>query len=152
MFYVAGYYLIQGSQKKQWMDAQNLLPSQVWSGSSHICEKFPDSWILGWRNDHEAEVQKEREHAQKAMKIPASEFSTAQKDFNELIENGRFGFPNVFMDANTALEKYRQYFRLVSDLKLLGLGLPESNMKRFLAQYDSPENEAVTSNGVYQKL
>ncbi len=152
MFYVAGYYLIQGSQKKQWMDAENLLPSQVWSGSGHICDKFPDSWILGWLSDHEAEAQKEREYAQKAMKISASEVSAAQKDFNELIESEQFGFPNVFMDASIALRKYRQYFQSVSDLKLLGLGLPESYMENFFDEYNSEGFRLFARNGVYQKL
>jgi len=50
-FYVAGYYLIQGLVKEPWMDKDGLLPERIWSGSKHICPKFPDAWIFGWVND-----------------------------------------------------------------------------------------------------
>jgi hypothetical protein len=151
-FYIAGYYLIQGSQKKNWMDEQNLLPSNVWSGSRHICAKFPDAWVLGWLSSREVEAEREREDAREMMKLSLDEFSAAQKDFNELIQGSQFAFPNVFMDSDIAMKKYHQYFSLVPDLKLLGLGLPETYIESFFDKYNTNGFDAVTHNGVYIKL
>lgn len=151
-FYVAGHYLIQGSPRQSWMDKGNLLPEKLWSGSSHICPKFPDDWILGWHSNRDTEAQRERENAREIMKISVDEFAVAQKDFNELLSKDQFGFPNVFMNRNIALEKYHQYFAAVPDLKLLGFCLPETYLVKFFVQCDAPGFEPFTRNGVYQKL
>lgn len=151
-FYLAGFYLIRGSPKQTGMDKDHLLPDKIWSGSRHICPKFPDSWILGWRSSNEAQAEQERETARKNMQLSVDDFGAVQKDFNELFSRDQFGFPNVFMNAEIAREKFHQYFTAVPDLKLLGLGLPESYLEGFFASW--PENgfEAVERNGVYQKL
>jgi len=151
-FYVAGYYLIQGSRKQSWMDKGNLLPDKIWSGSRHICPKFPDSWVLGWLSNRETEAKKKLETARIIIKLSDDEFFKCQEDFNELIRRNQFGFPNVFMDSNIALEKYHQYFHSVPDLKLLGFGLPEAYLEAFFEQYNSKGFESITRNGVYQKL
>gem|GEM_PF-912153 len=151
-FYISGYYLIQGSRKQDWMDKDNLLPEKIWSGSRHICPKFPDSWILGWTSSKEAEAKKELEKAREIIKLSDDKFFHAQKEFNELFSENRFGFPNVFMDSNVPLEKYHQYFGSVSDLKLLGFGLPEVYLESFMTQYNLVGFESITRNGVYKKL
>lgn len=151
-FYLAGYYLIQGSPKPSGMDKENLLPDKIWSGSSHICPKFPDAWILGWSSNREMEAEHEQEQARKTMKLSVDKFANAQKNFNELFEENLFGFPNVFMTAEVALKKYHQYFAAVPDLKLVGLGLPETYLEKFFASPAVKDLEAAERNGVYRKL
>ena len=151
-FYVAGYYLIQGSRKQDWMDKDNLLPEKIWSGSRHISPKFPDSWILSWVSNGEIDAKQELENAREIIKLSDAEFFIAQKEFNDLFREDQFGFPNVFMDSSVASEKYFQYFGFVSDLKLLGLALPEDYFESFMKQYSSEGFESVTRNGVYKKL
>jgi len=152
-FYIAGYYLIQGSQKPSWMDKNNLLPDKIWSGSRHICQKFPDSWILGWHtNRGEIEDKQEQENAKAITKLSLNEFSLAQKEFNELLRENQFGFPNVFMKPDVAREKYHRYFAAVPDLKLLCLGLPETYLEQFFAYYNAQGFEPFKLNGVYLKL
>jgi hypothetical protein len=75
-----------------------------------------------------------------------------QKDFQELFNKDQFGFPNVFMDPDTALEKYHLYFHQVPNLKPLGFGLPEIYLDSFIEEYDKPGFELVANNGVHQKL
>jgi hypothetical protein len=132
------------------MDKSNVLPDKILSGSTHICPKFPDGWIFDWVVD-ETSIR-EREYAKGIAGLSPSEFSTAQKDFEELLQKNRFGFPNVFMDSNIALEKYNQYFHSVPDLKILGFGLPESYIDNFFAEHDSDGFEPIRRNGVYVKL
>lgn len=151
-FYIAGYYLIQGSRKQDWMDKDNLLPEKIWSGSRHISPKFPDSWILGWVSNREVEAKQELENARGIIKLSDAKFFIAQKEFNDLFTEDQFGFPNVFMNSNVALEKHHQYFGSVSDLKLLGFALPENYLENFMTQYNSKDFESVTRNGVYKKL
>jgi hypothetical protein len=149
-FYVAGYYLIQSYSKPEGMDARNLLPVKIWSGSSHICQKIPDAWILSWVNDPVAVRQ--REEAKAELRLSPIEFSVAQKDFDELFREDRFGFPNVFMDSDALLEKSNKFFRTVLNRKLIGLALPETYIEDFLEEYDSPGFEPVRRNGIYVKL
>ena len=152
-FYVAGYYLIQGSLKQEWMDKDNLLPEKIWSGSSHICQKIPDSWVLGWTSNRgDIEVEHELERARAMTKLSLEDFSLAQKEFNELLRENQFGFPNVFMNSDVALEKYHQHFAAVPDLKLLGLGLPETYLEQFFTQYSAEEFKPFSVNGVHLKL
>lgn len=151
-FYVAGYYLIQGTVKKVWMDKDKLLPEKIWSGSRHICPKFPDSWILGWLSTRKVEAKKELESAREIIKLSDDEFLASQADFNELLRRNQFGFPNVFMAPDIAIEKYHQYFSVVPDLKLLGFCLPESYFDEFNVQYDSKGFDVIKINGVYLKL
>src|SRR5689334_13008226 len=134
------------------MDSQNLLPSQVWSGSRHICEKYPDTWILGWRSSDEKNAVAELRDARAIIGLSDDEFAAAQRDFNDLHDRGDFGFPNVFMKADLALEKYGQYFYNVTDIKVLGLGLPALYLQNFLNHYKSEWRAVIRENGVYQKL
>lgn len=153
IFYVAGYFLIQASSEPDWMDKNGLLPDMVWSGSRHICNKYPDSWILGWPSNQGAKYdKKERDFARESMKISESQFVEAQNDFNDLYKNQQFGFPNVFMTSDLALKKYDQYFCSVPNVKLLGLALPETYFEGFFAQFDSAGFQSTTNNGVYLKL
>lgn len=153
IFYTCGYFLIQASSKLAWTDKNGLLPDRLWSGSRHICNKYPDSWILGWPSNQGAEYdKKERDFARESMKVSESKFVEAQNDFNHLYESQQFGFPNVFMNSELALEKYHQYFYSVLDLKLLGLALPETYFEGFFAQFDSTGFQPTTHNGIYLKL
>lgn len=151
-FYIAGYYGIQCSPKQHWM-SKDLLPDKIWSGSCHICLKYPDSWILGWSTTSgEAVNEKERADAREVMKLSVREFLEAQADFNDLFATNQFGFPNVFMNAEVALRKHNQYFAAVPDLKLIGLGLPDTYLEQFFAEWDKDGFEPATQNGVYLKL
>lgn len=153
MFYIAGYFLIQASLKPAWMDKNGLLPDRLWSGSRHICKKYPDAWILGWPSNQGAKYDgEEREQARRTMKASESEFAVVQSDFNSLYENQQFGFPNVFMRSDLALERYHQYFHSVPDVKLLGLALPETYFESFFSQFESVGFQSTTHNGVYLKL
>lgn len=149
-FCVAGYYLVQGSSKPDWMDKKNIMPDKIWSGSRHICPKLPDAWIFDWVTENT--LGQERDRAIEKLQFSPAEFSAMQKDFQDLFKNDQFGFPNVFMNSNIALEMYYKYFHKVPDLKLLGLGLPETALDLFFEEYEKPGFELVSNNGVYRKL
>jgi len=148
-FYVAGYYGIQGSLKQSWMDTENLLPEKIWSGSSHICPKFPDAWIFDWVTDNSSE---ERKSAKMALNLSLDQFSAAQREFEQLFASDQFGFPNVFMNSIVAAEQLRKYFYNLPDLKLLGIAMPETYFKEFLDAYSGDESMYYRRNGVYKKI
>jgi hypothetical protein len=149
-FHVVGYYLIQGLVKESWMDKDGLLPERIWSGSNHICPKFPDAWIFDWVNDRGS--IEDRKYAKTQMNLSKDGYFAAQRDFDELFGNEQFGFPNVFMDSSIAVEKCYQYFGRVSNLKTLGLGLPETYFERFMVHYSPDFGEPIRRNGAYMKL
>lgn len=152
-FYVAGYYLIQGCSKKQdWMDRDNLLPEKIWSGSRHICSKYPDSWIFGWVTNRGIGAEQELKNVRETIKLSDKEFLAGQEDFNGLFQKDLFGFPNVFFTPELAREKYHQYFSSVAAIKLLGFALSDTYYDSFFEQYNSKDFEPITNSGVYQKL
>ena len=134
------------------MDKDNLLPERIWSGSGHICPKFPDSWILGWKSSRAVEAEAELKNAREIIKLSDEEFLAGQKDFNRLFQRDLFGFPNVFFSPKIAMEKYHQYFSAVPDIKLLGFALSETYFESNLEEYNSNGFESVSNNGVYRKL
>jgi len=69
-----------------------------------------------------------------------------------LLAQNKFGFPNVWMSPDLAIEQYRILFHSIPDVKLLGLALPETYWDEFMKQYNSAGFEAITRNGVYKKL
>lgn len=149
-FYVAGYYLIQASNKKDWMDRDNLLPEKILSGSRHICPKIPDAWIFNWVSDSES--VEDLKYARTQLNLSDYEFSNVQRDFDELFNSDQYGFPNVFMNAEIAHESYKKYFYSVPNLKLLGLAIPETLFDNFVNAYKSDGFMYSRKNGVYKKI
>ena len=143
---VGGYYLVQGTQRKGWMD-ENLLPSVFWSISRCICEIFPDSWVFTWVTDQTA---RRREAIREILQLSEIEFFQMQTRFDRLLDNDEFGWPNVFLDADLARDFYASHLDHLPNIKLLSIALPEVYWTEFIEE--SAPSENVGESGVRRML
>jgi hypothetical protein len=77
-------------------------------------------------------------------------FHQLQQEFDRLLDNGEFGFPNVFFSVALARNFYSKYLRHLPDVKLLSIALPEDCWEVFIQEFAPAGN--VAENGVRQKL
>ena len=172
-FIIGGYYLIQGARPKSWMN-ESLLPPMLWSASRHICRKIPDSWILGWekakyeqkdvdkffetfgidlnqtRESNIQEDQEEREHFKHILGLNNDQFLQLQKEFNQLVSEEEFGFPNIYFNLQLAQSFYLRYFYKVPNIRLISISLNKSHVPEFIREFDP--SITVGESGVRKKL
>ena len=146
-FIVGGYYFVQGSGLKPWMNSK-LLPSFIWSASGCLCEKIPDNWILPWLA--KPDPYEERRRYQNALGLNDDEFKDLQKQFDNLFRLGEFGYPNVFMRSAVAEDFYARYFHKLPNLKLISISLPKAEVTNFVEE--NKPSQGVGENGITIKL
>ena len=145
-YIIGGYYLVQGTQRKDWMD-ENLLPPVFWSVSRCICEIRPDSWVFTWVTEQTA---RQRKAMRERLQLGERDFYEMQARFDRLLDDDAFGWPNVFLDADLARDFYATYLRHLPDIKLLSIALPDVYWTAFIEETAPPEN--VGESGVRRML
>jgi hypothetical protein len=146
-FIVGGYYMIQSGQLQKWMNA-GLLPDMLWSASRCICEKVPDAWILPWNTN--PDPSKDREKLKNALGLSNSEFIELQEQFNKLLREESFGYPNVYMSYQLMQKYYFQYFYKLPNIKMISIALPEGEVQNFIDEFKPQGN--IAENGVRKLL
>ena len=142
-FVVGGYYLVQGTQRLHWMDPSHV-PSPFWSASSHICEVMPDAWILGWREDPQADKYRH------LLGMDDAAFRRLQAEFNSLFQRGQYGFPNVFFSPEIARAFHSRYLTHLPQFKLLSIAL-EQAFSDALVEEDTPP-DGIGESGIRHML
>lgn len=120
----AGYYLIRLSKRADYMPPE-LMPDQILSASSIICEHFPASWAIEWASAN-AEERSQKSAA----------FGISQNDLPRVIEwatgSKEFGWPSAFYTLAGARKSRKQFIPNARDVVSIGLGLHRSNVEEFL--------------------
>ena len=146
-FIIGGYYLIQATESKKWRN-EEFFPPIIWSASHHICEIYPDSWILPWvLDDHSA---KKREHNQEILNLDDEAFHALQVEFNDLFNKDEFGFPNVFPSLAVARNFHGRYLKHLSNIKLLSISLADEYWEEFIQETEP--GESMGEHGIRLKL
>jgi len=146
-FIVGGYYLIQATESKKWMN-EKFFPPLIWSASHHICEIYPDSWILPWVSDDNS--SKERERNQEILKLGDDAFHAVQLEFNDLFNKDEFGFPNLFLSLAVARDFHRRYLKHLSNIKLLSIALADEYWEQFIQE--TVTGKKMGEHGIRTKL
>jgi len=126
-YYLGGYYLVKGSELQEAMN-KDVLPSMIFSVSSCICKIYPGIWALSQVKSSEEEI----EHVKEELNLDNSGFFELQRYVDLLFNSNRFGWPDVFLDINTAKEFYNKYLKHMSHIKLLAIGLSKEYADKFL--------------------
>lgn len=146
-FIIGGYYLIQATESKKWMN-EKFFPPLIWSASHHICEIYPDSWILSWVSDDVS--AKERERNQEILKLDDDSFHALQLEFDDLFNKDEFGFPNLFLSLAVARDFQGRYLKHLSNIKLLSIALSDEYWEEFIQETVQGEN--MGEHGIRTKL
>jgi hypothetical protein len=140
-FISGGYYFSQGQNPPEWTNTA-LLPKVIWSVSEAISEVFPAAWAFTTGTDP---AKREKKFFMDLLGLNANEFLEMEKFFDDLYLKKLCGFPNVIYDLPTARLIYQHYLFRLQNLKLLGLGLPNTYFDEFVQETASPSQYLKSS-------
>jgi hypothetical protein len=143
-FIIGGYYLIQATESKKWMN-EKFFPTLIWSASRHICEIYPESWILPWVSDDVSATEN-----QEILELDDAEFKALQLEFNNLFNQDEFGFPNVFLSPAVARNFHGRYLKHLSNIRLLSIALADEYWEEFIQETEPGKN--MGEYGIRTKL
>jgi hypothetical protein len=144
-FLVGGYFLVQASQA-DWIRKKTWLPARFWTVSGCICKIYPDTWIFSWTSKSMGSPH----HYQETLKLDEEGFKSLQAWADEMFKKEELGWPNVFLNIETARQFYAQYLKHLPDIKLLSIALSEPYRIEFIEE--NKPKPGMGEGGVYQKL
>jgi hypothetical protein len=144
-FIIGGYFLVQAVQSADWMN-KSFLPARFWTVSKCICEIIPDTWVFSWASKSTTSTV----DYQDILKLDEEGFKSLQAWADEKFRKDELGWPNLFLNLETAKQFYVQYLRHLPDIKLLSIALPDSYWHEFIEE-NRPE-PGMGEGGVYTKL
>lgn len=124
----------------------DLIPDQVLSASTGICETVPDLWAIRWASIADAE----RVAAAARFGIPPDVVPLVIEWFTDHLDADTAGWPNVFFYVDVAREFVHKFLRDAGEVVIVGIGLPESFANDFLSNESSGPRMAVS--GVYEMI
>lgn len=135
MIVAVGYLLLRPFPRQPWM-SQALLPSEIVSLSECISTRFPDTTAIDWvKADEPARAERldavgvRPERHGEARAWATAEFGVT------------YDWPGVFYSAADAAAARARFFGEESAVELIGLGLPETWLERFIAEATPPPPE-----------
>ena len=145
-FYVGGYYLIEGTSIKEWMN-HDLLPSQIFTPSSCICNLHPEDICLSWVKGD----KKVKEEYRAKLGITKEQFAELQKNIDESFNKEKYGWLQVFIEVEDARRYYNHWLSNQPDIKLIAIALNEEHRGIFLEE-EKPEGNNAGSYGNWLSL
>ena len=145
-FYLGGYYLIEGTSVKNWMNRE-ILPSQIYSPSSCICELHPDDICLSWVKGSKEAKRLYREK----LGLTKEQFTELQEQIDESFNSGRYGWLQVFIDFDEAKTYYQKWLKNVPNIKLVAIATTQEHRDIFLAE-ENPDGENTGAYGNWSAL
>lgn len=143
-FVSGGYYIIKSVDKQVWMKA-DFLPDRVISVSRCLANVLPDVWTIEWV------VFEDRERRKKAAEFglsPHAMIKVIEYLTNSLNDNV-IGWPGLFFSIDTAHEFVNAYLNDSSEYEVVGIGLHESFVERFIKYNDQV---AEGKYGIYDAI
>jgi hypothetical protein len=128
-FYIGGYYLIEGAPIKDWMN-HDLLPAQILTPSSCICDLHPDDICLSWVKGDKKTKNAYREK----LGITKEEFTELQKEVDELFNSEKYGWLQVFLEVEQARNYYQKWLTKIPNIKLVAIATTKKHKEIFLAE------------------
>jgi len=139
-----GYFLTQAVPTPDYC-TRELLPPEIMTCSGCFAPFAPDVWAIQWTKCS----QEEREQQ-------AAKFGISLADLPQAIAwvtsrlDATIGWPHVFLSLAAAREFYQQFVNEKARSVLLGIGLPNQSVERFLADGKPAAGDATP--GVYHAV
>ena len=124
---------------------KDLVPDTLLSVSECICDFHPETAVL-WSGSNEAK----RKYAQQ-LNISHDTYEEIEKWVEDRLEEGIFGFPQVFTTIELAREFLSKFLCHLSDTRIIGIGLPEKYVEEFI-EYEELQNKLEESQYGIEKL
>jgi hypothetical protein len=140
---LAGYLLVEPYAYPAWK-AKQAGPKSLITASDCICEIHPGKWGLNW-----ASQQSDVESVQTKLGLTNEDIVKIQGEVQNLFDAEKYGFPNVFLHKEDALQFKSSYLGKI-ECHLIRLSLPEPYLKEALEEL-KPET-GMAESGVYHNL
>jgi hypothetical protein len=141
-FYNAGYFLIEGAKRTEWMSAE-ILPEMIYSLSPCICNLHPPMELIPWVKGDSIDDY------QKRLELSDEVFFEAMFRVEKLFEDQVFGWNSVFFDLETAKSFAKNYFQKIENLKLFRALAPIQLTEKVLQK---TEEKTVVPHGLHTVL
>lgn len=128
--FCGGYYIMRTAPRAEHMSAE-LLPDNVLSISECICGFVSADWAVEWVHTR----REERAVAARTLGLDTNAFGRACAWATQALENGDFGWPNVFPTLETAHWFRSEFFPESTAIKLVGIGLSEDYVDEFIEEF-----------------
>lgn len=145
-FFIGGYYLIEGTPIKRWMNNE-ILPEQIFTPSSCICDLHPEELCLSWVGGD----KKAKASYRDKLNLTKAQFEQLQNEVDIGFESEKFGWPQVFIDLEEAQLFRRRWLRHLTDIKLIAIATSSQHRDIFLSE-ERPQGENAGANGNWLAL
>jgi len=139
-FFIGGYYLVEGTPIKKWMN-HDLLPKQIFTPSSCICDLHPAELCLSWVNSDKTSKSVYRDK----LKLTKSQFEHLQHEVDFGFESEKFGWPQVFIEVEEAQLFRKRWLSHLNNIKLIAIATTNQHREKFLSEEGLQEQNAGTS-------
>jgi hypothetical protein len=141
-FFNAGYFLVEGAKRTEWMSAE-ILPEMIYSLSTCICDLHPLMELIPWVKGDLIDGY------QKRLELSDEVFLEAMYKIEKLFNDQKFGWNSVFFDLETAKSFAKKYFQKINNLKIFQAIVPIQLVEKVLQE---TESKTVTPHGLHTVL
>ncbi len=140
-----GYWFVRSAERPSYA-AADVLPPLLWTPTSCICELYPDYWAFSWCKPPQDEI----DAVIRELGLSRADLQILQAWVETQFDHGGVGFPGIFLRLDIAKQFETRFIRTDSDIKLLGIGLPEAYVEEFLSEARPSSGEEPP--GIYQAI
>lgn len=131
--YLGGYYLIRLRPLRYGSQINNL----VYTCSACINDNLIDTWSYSWTTNNNAQIE-----AIKAdYLISANTVSEIRHWVDELYNEKKIGWPDIFADLENAKSYMQKFFSHLSDLKLFAIYFSENETESLIEGFKPKEKK-----------
>lgn len=116
-WFEAGFFVVSGGKSPK--RRSRLLPARIVTVSTCVVESYPDSWALPWVETTPDELR----HIREALSLDESGFADLRSWVGRAMDDGEFGWPNVFFSLRAAREFRSRFLGALQESRLLGLSI-----------------------------
>ena len=128
-FLSGGYFLAVPAARSESMNPE-LLPDRILTASHCLVDLAPDTWGIVWTQD-----------SIESRRAAAAKFGVGEQGLREImdwstaaIDSGSLGWPNVFLNVETAIHFRARFLPVSADTVVFGIALPADLRDVFLAE------------------
>jgi len=114
--------------------------------STCIVESWPNSWALSWVKTTPEVARRVRE----SLELDDTDFADLQLWVSRSMDNGKFGWPDVFLSLRSAREFKNRFLGAIAGSRIVGLSLAKDVAAEFLREERPQEGHGAP--GVWTML
>ena len=144
-FVSGGYYIIDSYRRPEYMDA-TVVSDPILSASSCLCDFHPDAAFLtdAYKND-------KRRYA-KRLQLPQADYEPITTWMEGAYEKELIAYPQMFTTLASARDYGATFLKHVQEPRLIGIGLAEDLVQKFLEDEETLEKPDENRLGLEKGL